>query len=604
MKTSLKVMMQVIATLWRLRPHLRGGRYLVGVVVGTSFVGALLEGVGVSMLVPLLSLLLGGENAVPMRPIRWLQTTFPGHTPQSYVLILCGLVFFAIACKNAILYSSTVLAARLKRRIGVNLRDGLFQRIHRAELSLFEQKTVGELSNVCFGETSRTFGAIDLMLVIGQRVTMVTFYIALLLVISWQLTIIAVGLSVLIGMSVGFVHRHIRMAGFEITTANEKLGSVLFESFAGVRVIRATHSQERVKERFHELNQGQAGVEERMTRYSGMLFPFTETVAVIGGMTIIGSGYGLYVKPGTMLASHLLGFGFILLRMLPLLNQIYGLLGHMQYLAPGVSAVEYWLNQPEFPHRPFGTREFQGSTGRIRFENVSYTYPNGTVALQEIVFDVPSGKTVALVGSSGSGKSTLATLLLRLRQPTGGKILIDGTDYWDFSANSWHRQVSVVEQEAFLFHDTLAKNIAYGRPEATPAEIRQAVQQAYLEDVVSELPEGLDTIIGERGVLLSGGQRQRLAIARALVRNPKLLILDEATSALDNLSEREVQAALERAVTGRTVVVIAHRLSTIRHADHIVVLDKGRVIEQGSWDELIALGGQFEKMAQQGALVG
>jgi len=178
---------------------------------------------------------------------------------------------------------------------------------------------------------------------------------------------------------------------------------------------------------------------------------------------------------------------------------------------------------------------------------------------------------------------------------------VDGQDYWEFSAESWHRALGVVEQEAFLFHDTLAENIGYGFPTVAKEAVQAAVKAAYLDDVVLSLPNGLDTIIGERGTLLSGGQRQRLAIARALVRDPRILILDEATAALDNLSERQVQDALERAMAGRTVLVIAHRLSTVRNADHIVVLDQGTVSEQGTWQELYERGGLFRKMLEVAA---
>ena len=187
--------------------------------------------------------------------------------------------------------------------------------------------------------------------------------------------------------------------------------------------------------------------------------------------------------------------------------------------------------------------------------------------------------------------------------PNAGRIVVDGNDYWEFSADSWHGSVAVVEQEAFLFCDTLARNIAFGFPEVSAEAIRTAVRQAQLEDLVKGLPEGLETVVGERGMTLSGGQRQRLAIARALVRDPKILILDEATSALDPLSERLVQSALEDATQGRTVLVIAHRLSTIQHADHIVVLDKGRAVEQGTWRELQAKGGLFTKLVNSSMIL-
>jgi len=218
------------------------------------------------------------------------------------------------------------------------------------------------------------------------------------------------------------------------------------------------------------------------------------------------------------------------------------------------------------------------------------------VALSDINLTIPAGKTVALVGSSGSGKTTLASLLLRLREPTTGRILIDGTDFWDFTADSWHRRLGMVEQEAFLFNESIRHNITVGCSGCTPADIENSIRVAHLGDVVAQLPAGLDSVVGERGTMLSGGQKQRLAIARAMVRDPQLLILDEATSALDNVSEREVQAALDEARSGRTSVVIAHRLSTIRNADMIVVLEHGKIVEQGTWDSLEKSSGRFSAL--------
>lgn len=598
MKGTIKNLIDLVRTAWRLRPHLRGGRHLILAVAGTSLLAAGLEGVGVGLLVPLLSLLLGGEGATPMRPIRWAQEWLPGHSAAFYVMVFCLLVLGAIIAKNIVLYTSQFLAAKLKRRMTVNLRDAIHHKLHHAELSLFEHRTSGELANACFGETSRTIGTIDLLLLLGQRGSIGLFYLAALMAISWPLTLMAVLLAAGIGYTVGTFHRRIGRMGREVTETNHRLYACLMESFAGVRVVRATHSQRRVQEQFNALNDAQAGIEERNTRYSSLVSPVAEVAAVTGAMAIIGAAYYFFVRPGHMLSSYLLGFGFIMLRLLPLVNQMYGLSGHLMFLGPGVREVEKWLATPDFPMRPFGRRTFEGVRHHIVFERVSYAYPNGTVALREVTLEMPAGRTIALVGPSGSGKSTLATLLLRLRQPTGGRILVDGVDYWEFSAESWHRHVGVVEQEAFLFHDTLARNIAYGREDVTKEQIDAAVRMAHLEDVIAEMPEGLNTIVGERGVLLSGGQRQRLAIARALVHNPRLLILDEATSALDNLSERQVQAALDRAVAGRTVLVIAHRLSTIRNADHIVVLEEGRVAEQGTWDQLASRGGMFEKLVK------
>lgn len=596
MRTAIKSTIEVLQILWRLRPQLRGGRHLILAVVIAAFLATMLESIGVGLLVPLLSLLLGGEGVAPMRPISILQSWLPGQSTSFYVGAFCVLVLLAIVGKNVVLYISQMLGARLKRRISINLRDALFNKLQNAPLSLFEQRTAGEIVDVCFNETGRTNLAVDYLLLIGQRGSIAMLYLGMLFYISWPLTLMTLALGVLMGFSIGFLQRLLAQRGKEVSDNNQQVLTCLQDTFTGIRVVRATNSQERERERFHEANVKQAETEERVAKHNALLSPLAETVAVTGAMLIVALAYWFFVSTSKMLPSHLAGFGFILLRLLPLVNQVYGLLGTLVYLAPGVREVDKWLTTPDFPQREYGDQKFQTVGQSIQFENLSYTYENGTEALKNVSFTMPAGKTVALVGPSGSGKSTVAALLLRFRQPTGGRITVDGTDYWDFSAESWHQCVAVVEQEAFLFHDTLASNISYGFERCTPADIQQAVADVFLDDVVRELPEGVNTVVGERGTMLSGGQRQRLAIARALVRQPRIMILDEATSALDNISERQVQAALERATTGRTVLVIAHRLSTIRNADHIVVMEAGKVAEQGTWDELVKRKGLFEKL--------
>lgn len=571
---------------WRLRRHLRPGRYLVAGVFFSLMVMAALEGFGVSLLVPLLSLLLSGENAASTRPLRWLQEWLPGHSAAYYTAAFSVFIVCVIALKNAVLYGSQVLAARLKTRVTINLRDSLFFQLHSADLSIFEQTPSGETASLFLTDTQRTSLAIDSLLQLGQRASVGAFYVLAMFVISWPLTLLTIVLAGIIGGSIAFLYRRLTRQGTVLTELNRQLSARLIESFAGVRVIRTTNSQEREARRFHEFNEMQAANEEASARHSGLLAPIAETIAVLGAMIIVACAYIFLVKPGLMLNSYLLAFGFILLRLLPLLNQIYSLQGNILYMAGGIREVERSMKSLESSRRPFGQAMFDGVRETLRFELVSYTYPNGTHALTDVEFEIPAGKTIALVGASGSGKSTIATLLLRLREPTSGSITVDGVDSWAFTPESWSRTIGVVEQEAFLFHDTMARNIAYGYPEATQTDIDSAVRAAHLEDVVESLPEGLDTVVGERGAMLSGGQRQRLAIARALVRNPQILILDEATSALDTISERKVQLAIEEAMEGRTVLVIAHRLTTIRNADQLVVLSEGRVIERGTWNEL------------------
>jgi subfamily B ATP-binding cassette protein MsbA len=596
----MKSWLKQTADLWRLlsdlRPYLRTGRGLLVAALVSSVAMVLFEGVGVGLLVPLLSLLLGGAEAVPMRPVQWLQRQFPHHSPAYYVGVCCVAIVTAIVLKNIASYVAQRFASRLKRQVTIGIRGALFDHLQQTDLDVFDSSPGGAIANMFLVESYRTTMAIESAVAFVQRLSIAVFYVAGLFYISWPLTLLVVALAAALGAVLGFVFRRLGRAGTVLTEFNHQLSSTLEQSFAGVRVVRATNSQARERQRFHEVNLAQAEGEDATARAHALLFPLTETLAVVGAMTIVVCAYIFFVRPGHMLSSYLLWYCFLLLRLLPLLNQLYTMQGHLFYLAGGVREVEKWLTKPIYPPRPFGSAVFSGIQTELRFNRVSYSYSSGTAALQEIDFTVRAGQTVAIVGASGSGKSTLASLLLRLRAPSSGIIAVDGIDYWSFSPESWHRAIAIVEQDAFLFHGTLRDNVLYGWHDAGPERLSRAIIGANLSDMVASLPDGLDTAVGERGAMVSGGQRQRIAIARAIVRDPAILVLDEATSHLDSVSEQLVQQALANASRGRTTIVIAHRLSTIREADWIVVLDRGAIVEQGTWDELHAAKGAFDQL--------
>jgi len=522
-----------------------------------------------------------------------------GFSNLQLALLLCAAVLLLLMGKNLLLFASSICAARMKRRAATNLRTGLFRRLLHVDMALFESRKSGEVAEVFHQETFRAVILLDYLLMLIQRLCMVAVYLTAILVISWQLSIATLLLAGAVAALVSVFYSRLKRLSEALVQLHLRTAGRLGEMFSGIRVIRSTHSEAREETQFEQLAEEVGSVEERVTRGTGLMMPLAETGIVTCGLVTVGGAYWLMVQPGHLSIVRLFSFCLALARLLPTLPQVYSVYGQAISLAGGLKELLHWLELPSFPRRKFGVEEFVGVKSVLRFERLTYRYPNSThAALDDFSLDIPAGKTVALVGASGSGKTTAAALLLRFREPTSGRITVDGRDYWEFSAESWHRRLGVVEQEAFLFHDTIRHNLTYGCPDVSEEDVHRAVAAAQLEDAIGKKADGLDTVVGERGVSLSGGQRQRMALARALVRDPGLLILDEATSALDNVKERQVQAALDAARHGRTVVVIAHRLTTIRHADKIAVLDQGRVVEEGTWDELLARNGTFARLVQ------
>ncbi len=585
-------------SLIRLRPFMRGGRYLYGSVILTATVAAVLEAAALG--------LLGGVVLVILKAgaiggkLRWIERWSGPTDSFNGLAFLAAVALAAMIAKNGALYVSSRLGTILKRRVAVNLRESLFSHLLRAPLRVFEERKAGEISSAVFNDTQRALTALETAVLATQRGSMALAYVGVLFFVSWPLALVAILLTVGLIAPVVRVHRRISELGAANLREFRRLIADLTESLAGVRVTRAANAQEQQLKRVGIQSRTQAEADERYARLAGLLQPLLEVLAGAAVLAILLAASRL-TDQGLLEPDQLLTFGLVLMRLLPIINQLNNYQVALLYHGASLSSLQSWFALPTYPERPFGQRTFEGLRKGLRFESVGLTYETGRAALNDVSFEVPAGQMVALVGASGSGKSTAAALLLRLRAPTAGHILIDGVDHWEFTAESWHHRVAIVEQDAFLFNDTVAANITYGAPDATPADVADALRAAHLTDVILSLPQGLDTPVGERGVSLSGGQRQRLAIARALVRRPEVLVLDEATSALDTVSERHIQQALEAARRDRTVLVIAHRLSTIRSADSIVVMDDGRVVEHGSWDELVGRDGAFARLVRSNA---
>lgn len=590
-------MSEIVANLFRLRPYIGARPWLVIAVILCATLSALFEMVGIGLLVPLIALFQNKpEDYLTGQYLGQIPKMFPGRGSSFFVWLFATLVIGAIAAKNTLFIVYQRLQARFGRDVSTNLRDALYKRLQSASLHVFEQRPAGEMLSAYTTETIRTQGAVDFLLLFIQRALLALFYLCGLVYVSWEFSLGILCLMVVVaGVSLLFF-RKLKHHGDQRSNIQRELFGFIGGVLSGMRVIRATRAEAQSYQRFSKLNHDLGEAEIKGTFYSSLMSPATELLAVSGAVLLLALTNMWLIQPGRLHPSNLMGIGVVLIRLLPLLNQLYGITGQLVYYGAGVRELLRWITVPLFPSRPFGSTPFERVRKEVRIEGLGFSFPNGKVALSDINLTIPAGKTVALVGSSGSGKTTLASLLLRLREPSTGRILIDGADYWDFTADSWHRRLGMVEQEAFLFNESIRYNITIGCPQCTPVELDQAIRVAHLGDVIAQLPAGLDSVVGERGTMLSGGQKQRLAIARAMVRDPQLLILDEATSALDNVSEREVQAALDEARSGRTSVVIAHRLSTIRNADIIVVLEHGKIVEQGTWDSLEKTSGRFSAL--------
>ncbi|MBM3901690.1 MAG: ABC transporter ATP-binding protein [Verrucomicrobia bacterium] len=588
---------EIRAVMARLRAHVRYHRslFVAYFVLATSV--AFFETAGIGLIIPMISLMGSAPEAVNGNPvIRYASRILPGRSASEYVWIFGLVIIAAIVTKNVLTVLNRYIMARLTCELTSSLRESFFDSLSRAHMDVFDTRNSGDILNAFGLEVGRTRNFVELLLILCQLGVVTAFYATGLFLLSWPF-MVGVLLTVAIAGYINAVRfRRITVQSGLQVSSGRKLMGYLGDVFSGFRVVRGNGAESQCREGFMRRNDELIQYEERSAFVSGTLLPVTETVIVTGTILLLIQSNSWLIQTGRLSVEGLMTLGLGLVRMFPLVNQFYTLIGQALYYSGGVVELLRWLELPRFPEKPFGDATLGPVRQSIRIDHVTVEYPGGKKGIDDVSLEIPAGRTVALVGASGSGKTTLASVLLRLRAPSSGSIRVDGVDYWRYSPSSWHRSVRMVEQGAFLLNDSIRANILLGSPDATEEQLKAALSLAYLDPVIGSLPEGVDSPVGEGGALLSGGQRQRVSIARAMVQNPSVLILDEATSALDNVSEREVQLALDRVRVGRTVIVIAHRLRTVRDADLVVVLEQGRIVEQGTWNQLTQKQGKFSEL--------
>jgi subfamily B ATP-binding cassette protein MsbA len=497
------------------------------------------------------------------------------------IFVLRGIGTFATAY-----YNNWVLS-----RVTNDLRAMAFERVLRLPVARFHEESTGKVINTVVGDVRQVVDMVQSVFVAFVRDTLVVIgLLAYLLWLNWQLTLVALVVVPLTAVIVRTTSKRLRHLNRENQRVTAEMTQVVEEAARGHQVIRVFSGERYENRRFYLRSEALRGFSQRMT----VAFAATTPVTQIATSLALSLVVVLALRAG-LTQGEFTAFVTCMLMLLTPLKALAEVNGPMQRGIAAAETVFALIDEP-VEHDP-GTRTLERARGQVRFENVAFRYPNAQAqALDGVSLDVKPGQTIALVGMSGGGKSTFVNLVARFYEPDSGRILLDGVPYQDIRLPSLRAQLALVGQNVVLFDDTLRANIAYGAEQVDETRLLAAVRAAHLADVVERLPEGVDTMIGENGMRLSGGQRQRVAIARAIYKDAPILILDEATSALDNESERAVQAALDTLMAGRTTFVVAHRLSTIERADLIVVMEQGRIVEQGTHDELLVHGGAYANL--------
>jgi subfamily B ATP-binding cassette protein MsbA len=470
-----------------------------------------------------------------------------------------------------------------------NLRKRIFEQLEAQTLSYFIHKKSGELVNILTSEMERIrqiFGGLAFL--ITRSFTLIIYSISLFL-LSWKLTIVSILLFSLLAVALSTLNKQIRERSFAITTANDNFTARVLEFIEGIRTIHAFSTQKFEQKRYYRASERIVNTWKSVYWISLIVKPLAESIStlILINMIIVA------LVTGLMKVSALLTFFFVLFRIIPMTQDLNGVVAFLSTQAGAVENIKNLLKTDDKIYFQNGTLKFSGFQRSIDLVSVDFDYSPNQRVLHNITLSIKQGEMTALIGSSGAGKTTLADLIPRFHDATDGSIYIDEVDIRKFEINSLRAKIAVVSQNTFIFNTSVWKNIAYGIPKVTETEIKEAARLANALEFILEMPEGFNTQLGDRGVRLSGGQRQRIAIARALLKNPDILILDEATSALDSVSERLIQESLEKLSVGRTVIAIAHRLSTVAKADKVVVLEQGRIVEQGKYQELLELQGKL-----------
>ena len=505
-------------------------------------------------------------------------------------------IVVVFAVRGFFYYWQSYLVSYIGQRVVVDVREVMFKKFQRMPMAYFDKHQTGETMSYVTNDVGAIQAAlVDNLIEFFTEAAILVGSIVLMLYIDWKLTLLTLITVPMVGYAMKIFGRKIKRSGTLIQERVAGITAMLQESISSIRVVKSFAREDYETKRFHAENMLTFQAVMKNVQLTSLLTPTVEFLAALAVTLIVWFG-GYEVVNGVMSAGSLVAFLTYAVNLANPVKRLSRIYGRMQQAMAAIDRIFSVLDMEETVNDKPDAKVLPKVQGKVSVEGVTFSYDDKHNALEDVSFEVAPGQMIAFVGPSGAGKSTIANLIPRFYDVQAGAIKIDGYDIRDVTLNSLREQIGIVPQETLLFSTTVMENIRYGRLDATDEEVMAAAVAANADKFIRELPDGYQTQIGERGLNLSGGQRQRMAIARAMLKNPQILILDEATSALDTESEKIVQAALDELMVGRTSFVIAHRLSTIFGADQIFVIDKGKICEHGTHKELLELGGLYSNL--------